>query len=216
MWRVLLAEGNWTYIIDIGANYGEMLVGADLPPSATIIAVEPNPYIVPHLERTIREYGCRVDVIAKAVSAQSGTADLIVDRTYSGLSCIAGLQSKSENHVVEIFKVPATTLTEIVETRDSDKPIRALVKIDVEGHEYQILRGARKLIECAEVFVALVEILHATDDEIDWLLGHFAIELYDIEAADLVRVDAATATELRDMIVTRKLYPQDVVLRRIM
>jgi len=31
MWQSLLAERPWTNVIDVGANYGEMLVGVELP-----------------------------------------------------------------------------------------------------------------------------------------------------------------------------------------
>ena len=48
----LLAERPWTHVIDVGANYGEMLVGVELPQAATVIALEPNPFVIPYLTRT--------------------------------------------------------------------------------------------------------------------------------------------------------------------
>jgi hypothetical protein len=53
MWRSLLAERPWTHVIDVGANYGEMLVGVELPRAATVIALEPNPFVIlSHAEKT--------------------------------------------------------------------------------------------------------------------------------------------------------------------
>jgi hypothetical protein len=43
MWRSLVEERDWTRIVDVGANYGEMPIGAGLPDSAKIIAIEPSP-----------------------------------------------------------------------------------------------------------------------------------------------------------------------------
>lgn len=50
-WHLLLQQHAWTHVIDVGANYGEMLVNGGLPSGASIIAVEPNPAIRPYLER---------------------------------------------------------------------------------------------------------------------------------------------------------------------
>jgi FkbM family methyltransferase len=53
MWKLLIAADSWAHMIDVGANYGEMLVKVELTPAAKVIAVEPNPRVVPYLERTL-------------------------------------------------------------------------------------------------------------------------------------------------------------------
>ena len=95
MWRSLLAERPWTHVIDVGANYGEMLVGVELPRAATVIALEPNPFVIPYLTRTLRQSGVGVELMSKAASARSGTATLAIDRNWSGLSSIAGVHKDS-------------------------------------------------------------------------------------------------------------------------
>ena len=89
MWRSLLAERPWTHVIDVGANYGEMLVGVELPRAATVIALEPNPFVIPYLTRTLQQLGVGVELMSKAASARSGTATLAIDRNWSGFSSIA-------------------------------------------------------------------------------------------------------------------------------
>ena len=214
MWRILIAQGHWTHVVDVGANYGEMLVGAELPPSAAIIAIEPNPYLLPYLVRTIEDGGIKVEVVTQAASECPGQAELIVDRTWSGMSSLAGLQRGAETHTVEIIEVSTTTLAAVVGARSAGQRVRVLTKIDVEGHEAAVLKGASEMIDDAEAFAALVEILHATDQELDWLLANFAIELYDPQSAALVRIDARAAHELREAIASKGYYPQDAVLRR--
>ena len=96
MWRSLLAERPWTHVIDVGANYGEMLVGVELPRAATVIALEPNPFVIPYLTRTLQQLsGVGVELMSKAASARSGTATLAIDRNWSGLSSIAGVHTES-------------------------------------------------------------------------------------------------------------------------
>ena len=77
-------------MIDVGANDGEMLVGVELPRAATVIALEPNPFVIPYFTRTLQQLGVGVELMSKAASARSGTAALAIDRNWSGFSSIAG------------------------------------------------------------------------------------------------------------------------------
>ncbi len=213
IWRLLLGEFTWTHIIDVGANYGELLVNSDLPSCAEVIALEPNPYVLTYLRRTLSELGRPVALLEQAASAQQGTARLVADRTWSGMSTIAGLPAGSENHQVEVIQVPTTTLTAVVGAQATGIPPRVLVKIDVEGNEQAVLEGALALIERAERFAGLVEILHADDRSLNWLITRFALELYDKQTKKLVPSSAINASELRCEIAAKQYYPQDAVLR---
>jgi FkbM family methyltransferase len=213
IWKLLLSEFSWTHIVDVGANYGELLVNADLSSSAEVVALEPNPYLLPYLRRTLGELGRPVTLIEEAASAQPGIARLVIDRDWSGMSAIGGLPAGSENHKVEVIQVPTTTLAAVVGSRTIGVAPRVLVKIDVEGHEQGVLEGAMALIEQAERFAALVEILHADDRSLNWLIAHFEIELYDKQTKKLVPVSVTNASELRAEIAAKQYYPQDAVLR---
>ena len=214
MWRKLVAELPWTHVIDVGANYGEMLIGVGLPPSSTAFALEPNPIIVPYLRRTIDEAGLKVAVIAKAASAQSGMSVLTIDHDWSGLSNITGDQSQFTGHTIDVVDVPTITVASLITEKDRDRPIRLLIKIDVEGHEVAVLRGLDELHDELAEFAALVEILHATNADLEWLLAHFAVELCEAQTMTLTRVENATPTELRELLATKRYYAQDAVLRR--
>ena len=215
MWRLLLAEREWTHVIDVGANYGEMLVGAELPRTATVMALEPNPFIVPHLRRTLKEAGLKVELIAKAASARSGTAALSIDRDWSGLSSVAGVHPESAGHAIETTEVSTITLASLIKERADARPVRLLAKIDVEGHEVAVLQGLEEMLAELEEFAALVEILHMSVPDLEWLLARFGIELFNTETAVLTKIDAATATEVQNLLADKKFYPQDAVLRRL-
>ena len=59
------------HVIDVGANYGEMLVGAELPAGATAIAPSPN-HRPPYLGARSGKRGLRVEIVPKAASARAG------------------------------------------------------------------------------------------------------------------------------------------------
>ena len=58
-----------------------------------VIAVEPNPHVGWYLERTLRESGLSVEVVRKALTDRAGAIDIMIDRTWSGLSGVAADQS---------------------------------------------------------------------------------------------------------------------------
>ena len=92
-WKLLVNERRWTFIVDVGANYGEMIVDLAIPEWTRVIAVEPNPHVGWYLERTLRDSGLRVEVVRKALTDRAGAVDIMIDRTWSGLSGVVGDQS---------------------------------------------------------------------------------------------------------------------------
>lgn len=214
IWQNLLAEQAWTHVIDVGANYGEMLVGVELPQSAHTIALEPNPYIVPYLRRTLNEAGLQVELIEKAASARSGFALLSLDRDWSGNCSLAGVHPESKGHASETIEVPVITLGALIRERSDPQSVRTLLKIDVEGHEVQVLLGFDNLISAFQEFAAMVEIAHLDAADLQWLLGNFRVELLNQESRTLTAVQAKTAEELQMFLNDGKFYREDAVVRR--
>jgi FkbM family methyltransferase len=215
MWRLLLAERPWTHVIDVGANYGEMLVGVELPPAARVVALEPNERIAEYLQRTLRAAALDVEVVTSAASNHSDGATLTIDRNWSGLSSLEGVQQESAGHVTDAMRVPTVTLAGLLERDLHDGPIRLLVKIDVESHEIPVLQGLGDLPERVAEFAALVEILHASPQVLEWLIAHFAMEVFDLETTSLVPMSARTASEFNARLASGKYYRQDAVLRSL-
>ncbi len=212
IWRMLCAERSWQLIVDVGANYGEMVVGTDLPVDAKVIAVEPNPYILPFLLRTIRESGQPIEILAAAVTDGGDYASIAIDREWSGMSRLVAGQAQSVDHATEICTVQATTLERII-ANSSASTSNILIKVDVEGHEAAVLRGIGTLPQGVKHFAVLAEILHLGDDELAWILDRFSLELYDRREDCLTAVPAADVTALRTLLRDDRYYPQDAVLR---
>ncbi len=57
LWDAALALEPWDVVVDIGANYGEMVLGAEVASAARIICFEPNPQVCPSCAARSRSPG---------------------------------------------------------------------------------------------------------------------------------------------------------------
>jgi FkbM family methyltransferase len=174
-----------------------------LPRGARILAVEPNPRIVPFLRETLSSLeGARLLEIA--LSDREGHAEFLVDRAWSGLSRIVADGSGSTT-------VPTTTLGRLLTMAGMPLgDMRVVVKLDVEGHEVSVLSGALDALPPLRNFAALVEIAHLSDRERSWIARHFDVFGFDLRTRRLMRTDRFD----REAMKSASLYDQDVVIRR--
>ena len=148
---------------DVGANVGFFsLLGARLVgPAGHVISWEPVTEIAALIEEAAVRSGLEVEVRAEAVAARAGREQLLVgaDESWSHL---ASRGHAADTHAVE---VPVTTLDAVLAdgARAPD-----VVKLDVEGSEGDVLRGARGLL--AQRGPTLVIELHDTAAEVCDLL----------------------------------------------
>lgn len=134
----LLPQGS--LVFDLGANVGTMTqVFSSL--GAQVVALEPNPDCVRHMElRTSRK---SVEVLQAAVSGNNGLAVLRVSDRKDKMSCSLGSEavSKENRDYVGMWNrdltVPTTTLDALIKRYG----MPFYMKIDVEGPEEQALKG---------------------------------------------------------------------------
>jgi FkbM family methyltransferase len=123
--------------IDIGANEGQLLaMFTELAPDGRHIAYEP----VPSLARELVRRFPQVDVRPAAVSDGTGESWFVVNRELPSRSSLRPVGNGHSS--TERIRVP-------VESLDSSLPadyVPHLVKVDVEGAELLVLRGARRVL----------------------------------------------------------------------
>lgn len=149
-------------VVDVGANHGLFsleaahLVGLE----GVVHAFEPTPSTRSLLERNLAANGLgRVRVFPTALGDAPGTARLRVHREMSGLNTLAA-DDITWNHRTlradEVVEVPVTTLDAHAEAEGIGTI--DFLKIDVEGFELRVIRGARGLLEARRVGRIMLEI----------------------------------------------------------
>ena len=130
--------GGWECIVDLGANVGLFTaLGSQL--SRRVVAYEPNPDNARHL-RVNCEGRPGVEIVEGAVAGQSGTLRLFRPRQAKHTAVNSAFHASSEFVSDEYDDVPAITLDELFAKHAIGRC--DLLKIDVEGAEYDILYNA--------------------------------------------------------------------------
>lgn len=127
--------------IDVGANEGfHSLNCLSTIPEATVVAFEPNPLVRSRLERNLEVNGfsSRATVHPFGLSSNEGTADFYVPAlTGSAGGSLENLHPEEGN--------PSTFSVQLL-ALDSLNLSPAVIKIDVEGNEMNVLLGAEETI----------------------------------------------------------------------
>jgi FkbM family methyltransferase len=141
-----LVEGDT--VIDIGAHYGvySILMAAMVGSSGKVVAFEPDPYAREVFARNVAlNPGIKRPVLeAAACSDGVGEATLYSRGGNAQSSLARSAVEFSPEHKSEEIRVPLVTLDGYL--REHRLPVPRWVKIDAEGAEVRILRGARELL----------------------------------------------------------------------
>jgi FkbM family methyltransferase len=146
--RNLILQGGEAFV-DIGANVGIFTALASTT-FRRVYAFEPLPGVGELLSRNVRELR-NVRVFPLALSNESGEALLRENAIGSGGSTLEAIDpaqarlTRKDNW--RTFSVPKRRLDDVLREAAGDLAGLDLVKIDVEGHECEVIAGARALIE---------------------------------------------------------------------
>ncbi len=145
-WRVLELGAELirpgSRVIDVGANIGIYAIPwAAARADVTVHCFEPNPAVRARLARNValNRLGSRIRLHAEALSDHAGSADLYGSDDMSTLNrnVFAGSGNPSPT------QVPLARLDDVF---DREGAPLSLVKIDVQGHELEVLRGASAVL----------------------------------------------------------------------
>jgi FkbM family methyltransferase len=140
LWR-LISPG--FRVVDIGANIGyfSLLMAHRVGPYGVVHCFEPHPVLQKKWQSHLRRWPqCLLYPVA--LTSKNGEVDLHIPSDFSKNEGIASLE-KIEN--ATSIKVPAKTLDSVLGGQKID-----LIKIDVEGHEMDVFKGAEVVIKTVE------------------------------------------------------------------
>lgn len=209
LWQRALDLHPWQAVVDVGCNYGEMILVPRLPECADVIAFEPNPRVLPFLQRSLAEFSRPVDLISSAVAARVDQNALFsADCEWSGTSSLIEadrLPMRDE----EVLTVPVTTLDDALQSRGYSS---ACVKVDVEGWEADVLLGAQAFLNGLEQWAIMVEILHMPMHQISELALNYNMYVFDKRCHSLIRLYGGNTDLVSDVVRSGWAYPQDALL----
>jgi FkbM family methyltransferase len=146
--------------VDVGANIGffSTLAARLVGPSGRVVAFEPHPGARAILEQAISANGCEsiVEIIAAAVGAAEGRTSLFLS-VDSVLSTTDPARAPSHGYpFTQSIDVPRVTLDGWFRDHGDLAGRIALVKIDVEGTEADVIEGMREMLAaCPRAAIAI-------------------------------------------------------------
>jgi FkbM family methyltransferase len=161
--RAVVREGDC--VIDVGANYGytSTIFARACGSTGKVISIEAAPHTAKNLRRQIAAagFGERVLIVNRAVGDREGLARMRASfkaRQDCQYVISEGESIKDEReYLSEEIVVPIDTLDRIVESSGVKAPV--LMKIDVEGFESSVLKGAKNILDARSPPWLLVEVL---------------------------------------------------------
>ena len=173
--------------------------------SKRVIAFEPNPACARHLAR-VAPRNC--EVIAKAVSDKSGHHDAarslgdgIAMDALATIEAANRFDTETRASEFATHEVPTVTLDQVLLPLVQGGERVAFVNIDVEGHEFAVLKGGEKLIACERpVLLVELEYRHGArvGEVFDWLKARRYVPRALADGKSLTPIDPKALRGLQD------------------
>ena len=132
--------------LDVGANNGEYIWAMLAKrPASTLMAIEPIPRLVGLLKRAFPGVATHNLALTDGEGLRWLKIPDIGGRSYATRATLNIDHAEEGETGRRLIQVPTTTLDAFWKSQ-GDPPL-ACVKIDTEGHEFQVLKGARGVLE---------------------------------------------------------------------
>jgi FkbM family methyltransferase len=149
--------GSGMTVVDVGAHHGlySLLLSKRVGPRGRVFAFEPSPRERARLEKHLRANRCRnVSVHPFALGSKSGSGDLfLVDGAEDYCN---SLRPPAVSAATGKIRIEVTSLDEFLEHADVHHV--DFLKLDVEGAELDVLKGARRTLGVNPKPILLVEV----------------------------------------------------------
>jgi FkbM family methyltransferase len=130
--------------IDVGCNKGDfsLLAASLVGPQGRVLSFEPHPENCAWIRKSIAKNGYQnIDLHELALSDSNGTAQLHLGEKSGFHTLLSGKPQREKGTIT----VQTRRLDDLLEEMHFDRPVDAM-KIDVEGADMYVLRGARQTI----------------------------------------------------------------------
>ena len=140
-------------VIDVGANVGDWSqMVASVFPATRILMIDGDPDNEPALRETVRKIGARSDYLVTLLGPARKDA-VSFHRLGTGSSVLPELTSFSKN----VITLTMETLDTVTDRHGLQTG--ALLKLDVQGFELEVLRGGKRALGLSEVVIIEVALI---------------------------------------------------------
>jgi FkbM family methyltransferase len=166
IWIKQLSLPSARVIVDVGANHGDFANAASTCfPKADVMVVEPLPKMQMCLDKIIRDQHKKWRLMKCALGAEPGTLPLFIDEAHDDISSLVGfspeyLKANPQAHLSGKLVCEVTTLDKIAAETNIDRI--DLLKIDVEGFEFEVMKGAAQILEKTCAVIVEVSLVRQT------------------------------------------------------
>ncbi len=174
-------------VLDVGANIGYMTAAALSAGARRVISLEPHPALFARLARNVRRwdkedrFAGRVVIRNEAIAAESGRATLFIPkREFAGNQGIATLETRSDPAAFNHVEVTSTTLDRVI---DESCGAAGLLKIDIEGYEFQAFKGAIDSLQKRKIREIIYECIEGVDSQASQLLRSFGYTVFGLRGS---------------------------------
>ncbi|MEP1094941.1 MAG: FkbM family methyltransferase [Cyclobacteriaceae bacterium] len=176
-------ENDFKSIIDAGANQGQFAMASSYRfPKSKIYSFEPVPETFAELVQNTK--GNNIECFQYALGDETGQLTFY-QNNYSHVSSALKISEENDSPQYDLgikneLKVPVYRLDDIVSELNVESP--CLLKLDVQGLERQVLRGAMNFLEKVDYVLLEVSFVKLYDDqplfsELDSLLNGLGFSL---------------------------------------
>jgi FkbM family methyltransferase len=172
--------------LDIGANIGQMtsLMSRVSGPLGQVHAFEPHPDLFRELQSNAdlwRKPGTMAPIAChpSAASDRVGEAELVLHDLWQSNRGLGSLAASASNSASRRLRVQVTSLDSLL----GDIESIGVCKIDVEGHELQVLKGATRLLSEGRIRDIVFEDFHPAPSPVQSLLDDYGYTRFSLASA---------------------------------
>lgn len=209
----IIKAHNIDVVLDVGANDGDF--GRDLRDSGyngLIVSFEPNPIVFKRLKKAIAgDHLWSANLLALGEKDCEATLFVAQNDTMSSLKSLTTFGQKTGAKVVNSAMVNVSTLeTYLCHNPQLVKNI--YLKIDTQGYEMEVLKGALPIISSIKAIQAEISLVHTYTDELDWLaiIGWMRDKQFEVATAICNSAIGAQVREFDFVFINQDFHPSDV------